>query len=71
MGILAGYYRLDEYKTVTRLISIPAVSESLETGLLTRLWPLNKEVVRQRPARLKIWLDAGEQEIASVAIQVN
>ena len=71
VGILAGYYRLDEYKTVTRLISIPAVSESLETGLLTRLWPLNKEVVRQRPARLKIWLDAGEQEIASVAIQVN
>ncbi|WP_320823736.1 type VI secretion system lipoprotein TssJ [Reinekea sp.] len=71
VGILAGYYRLDEYKTVSRLIRIPAVSESLETGLLTRLWPLSKEVVLQRPARLKIWLDAGEQQIDSVAIQVN
>ena len=71
IGILAGYYRLGEYKRVSRLIRIPAVSESLETGLLTRLWPLSKEVVVQRPARLKIWLDAGEQQIDSVAIQVN
>jgi len=71
VGIIAGYYELTKYKQVSRLIQIPAVVESLETGTLSKLWPLSKEPTLQRPARLKFWVQLGEQSLDSVAIQVN
>lgn len=71
VGILAGYYALDEYKQVSRLIQIPAVAESLETGTLSKLWPLSKDETLQRPARLKLWVELGIETIDEVAIQVN
>jgi len=71
IGILTGYYSLDEYKLVTRLIQIPAVAQSIESGTLSKLWPLSKDETIQRPARLKLWLQLGEEQIDNVAIQVN
>jgi type VI secretion system VasD/TssJ family lipoprotein len=71
IAILVGYYQLDNFKTVTRLIPLVAVNESIASGELINFWPFNSDQVIARPARLKLWLELGDVNIKDLNIGVH
>lgn len=71
VALVAGYYQLDEFKSVTRLIPLVPVAEVIDSGKLIDFWPFAEDQVIQRPGRLKLWLQLGELDIKELVIGVH